>query len=123
VGAAKEEKKSIIPSWARKALHLSPLKISILVMAACVFSVVRHYRAPHSQASVDLIGTLERSLLDIRFKMRGPRPVSGEVGILAADEQSVAKFGRWPFPRTVYAQAITNLLRCHLLRTGAPLPR
>lgn len=100
---------SFVPKWIKNAVALSPLKISILVMMACVFSVVRHYQTPHGLASVDLIGTLERSLLDIRYKMRGPRPVSGDVGILAADEQSVAKFGRWPFPRSVYEQVILNL--------------
>ena len=92
------------------AFHPSPMKISLLIMATCVFAIVRHYRLPKSNGNaVDWVGVLERNLYDVRFKLRGPLAVTGEVGVLAADEQSVARFGRWPFQRTVYEKALMNL--------------
>lgn len=97
------------PGFLVRLLTLSPLKISCLVMAACIVSVVRHYQLPRESRGLDWVGTLERTLLDVRFKLRGARPVSGDVGVLAIDEQSVAKFGRWPFPRSIYEKALGNL--------------
>jgi len=52
---------------------------------------------------------LERTLFDYRISSRGTRPTSQTVGILAIDEKSIAKYGRWPFPRSSYTDAFRNL--------------
>ncbi len=103
-----------IPSWFSKifgvVFSLSPIKIGILIMMVCMGSLIRHYQLPKGPgAPLDWVGVIERNLYDIRFKLRGPVPVSDDVGVLAVDEESVAKFGRWPFPRSVYEKVISNL--------------
>lgn len=88
----------------------TPAKIAALVIGFCLVSLVRHVRLPKNADNVfDWVGVFERALFDVRFRLRGPHPVSGEIGILAADEKSVAQFGRWPFPRSVYEKALANL--------------
>jgi adenylate cyclase len=88
----------------------SPTKIGGVVIIFCLVSLLRHFQLPRdADARFDWVGVSERTLFDVRFKLRGNRPVSGEIGILAADEKSVAQFGRWPFPRSIYQQAMDNL--------------
>jgi adenylate cyclase len=45
----------------------------------------------------------------LRFLLRGDVKPSGKIGILAIDEKSIQKFGRWPFPRRVFEKALVNL--------------
>ena len=37
--------------------------------------------------------------------------MSDKGGLLAVDEKSIAKFGRWPFSRASYSDALKNLKR------------
>jgi adenylate cyclase len=97
-----------IMSW-RALVSISPLKIALILMMFFLGFQWRHYSNDKRSQKLDWVGILESNLIDIRFKLRGARPVSGQVGILAIDEQSVAKFGRWPFPRSVYEPALNNL--------------
>lgn len=69
------------------------------------FSLVTERRS----ALTDILRTAETKLLDIRFRLRGPRKPESKVGILAVDERSVRSIGRWPFPRSVYEKAFANL--------------
>lgn len=124
MGSAKQDKKTGkgapngFPAKLLRMLAPTPLKIALLVMAICTSSLVRHYQMPRGPGNIDWVGILERQLLDIRFKLRGPRPVSGDVGVLAVDEQSVAKFGRWPFPRSVYEKVLGNLKKAGVTWVG-----
>lgn len=111
-----KSKKQAIPSQFQtlllKLITPSPLKIGMAIVLVSILSLFRHYQMPKgAEAPLDWVGVLERALFDVRFKIRGERPVSGEIGILAADEKSVSQFGRWPFPRSIYRKAITNLKR------------
>ena len=48
---------------------------------------------------VDFIGLLELKAYDFKVTARGERPVSDQVVIVAIDEKSLKKEGRWPWPR------------------------
>jgi adenylate cyclase len=85
----------------------SSFKIGIVITFLCIFLLIRHYSLPKN--AIDLVGQLERELYDIRFKLRGPKELSGTVGALTADDKSIEKFGRWPFPRGIYEKAFQNL--------------
>ena len=56
-----------------------------------------------------LISMMENKALDIRFLWRGETKPSGKVGILAIDEKSLQRFGRWPIARKDYEPAFKNL--------------
>jgi adenylate cyclase len=91
---------------------LSPLKLSVMIVFIFMTVLFKHQTRRVSQSGgLDLIGVLERALYDMRFRIRGEKVTSGLVGILAIDEKSIAKFGRWPFPRSVYEPALRNLKR------------
>jgi adenylate cyclase len=81
--------------------------ICIAIILVCLSVLVRHYRRP--AFSEDLISMMENKALDIRFLWRGETKPSGKIGILAIDEKSLQRFGRWPIARKDYEPAFKNL--------------
>ena len=49
---------------------------------------------------------LENFFEDILFTSR---PVSGDIVIIAIDDESIQRVGQWPWPREVFARALANL--------------
>jgi len=74
-----------------------------------------------------LISNLETKVLDFNFRMKNPKVstriqegvtveeanprVSSDILIVAIDERSLARFGRWPFPRYRHADLIDTFTR------------
>lgn len=54
---------------------------------------------------------LELQTLDWRFCWRGPQGASNALLIVAIDERTIARYGRWPLPRTAIAAAVAQLAR------------
>ncbi len=52
---------------------------------------------------------IELKTVDARFRLRGPRAVSGDVVLAVIDSRSVDALGRWPWPRSDIARLITVL--------------
>ena len=52
---------------------------------------------------------LESKAYDFKVSLRDSRPVSGQVVIVAIDEISLKREGRWPWPRSRYAQLVDKL--------------
>ena len=52
---------------------------------------------------------LESKAYDFKVSLRDPRPVSDQVVIVAIDEQSLKREGRWPWPRSRYAKLVDKL--------------
>jgi len=57
----------------------------------------------------DLLKTLETTLYDLHFTLRGVRNPGDRVVIAAIDEKSLAALGRWPWPRSTLAELIRTL--------------
>jgi adenylate cyclase len=55
------------------------------------------------------IGVMENKILDLRFLLRGTSAIGDEVVIIAIDEKTLDELGRWPFPRSYFADVINNL--------------
>lgn len=54
--------------------------------------------------------SLEFKAQDTMFKMRGPKEVSGDVVVIAIDDETFSALNEtWPFPREYYAKLIENL--------------
>ena len=51
----------------------------------------------------------ELKLYDLKFRFRGPIPVSKDVAILAIDDDSLKAVGRWPWSRDEMARVLTRL--------------
>lgn len=52
---------------------------------------------------------LENRVLDLRFRICSPRPAPQQVVIVAIDNESIMRLGRWPWPRRVHAELIRRL--------------
>jgi adenylate cyclase len=56
-----------------------------------------------------LIRGLETASLDLRFRLRGAKPAEAETVIVLVDDASLAKLGRWPLSRRLFAKAVERL--------------
>ncbi|HVI91715.1 MAG TPA: EAL domain-containing protein [Dongiaceae bacterium] len=52
---------------------------------------------------------LEGQLLDLRFQLRGATAPAADIALIAIDEKSLQRYGRWPFSRRVYADLVDRL--------------
>lgn len=87
------------------------LLISIAIAAAFLIPIL-------TSASPSFFESLERKTRDLRFQIRGPIAPSGEVIIVAIDDQSIKALGRWPWPRFVTAEVIRILASGGAKRIG-----
>ena len=85
-----------------KITHSKLIRIVIGAAATLLFSLLL-LRPP---ATFSLI---EAKLYDLRFQLRGAITPPDSVVIATIDEQSLARLGRWPWPRTVLARLVERL--------------
>ena len=64
---------------------------------------------------------LELKAYDFKMSLRGTRPVSDQVVIVAIDEPSLKREGRWPWPRTRLAQLVDKLTESGAAAIGLDL--
>ena len=58
-----------------------------------------------------VIRGLETASLDLRFRLRGVQTPDPETVVVLVDDSSLAKLGRWPLSRRLYAKAVQMLDR------------
>lgn len=58
---------------------------------------------------IPFLDLMELKALDLKFLSRGKQPHGNEIVIAAIDEKSLARLGRWPWPRSVIARLIEKL--------------
>ena len=63
---------------------------------------------------------IESKVFDFKLRNRGEDTSDTKVGILAIDERSLSKFGRWPFSRKYYARAFDTADRVLLAPVDNP---
>jgi adenylate cyclase len=88
----------------------------VISAALCAVSVGLYgavYLRPHPNPFLRFLSNLELKTLDVRFQLRGPRFPGPAVVIVAIDEKSQDLLGRWPFPRSNFAQAVDFLRAAH----------
>lgn len=83
-------------------------RLSLLVGSVCAFFiaavVVLYYLQP------ELLEQFEARTYDLRSRMvRGTVPPTGEIVIVAIDEESLAELGRFPWPRTNFARFLDTV--------------
>jgi len=100
-GGFKKVFQKFLKSWPLIALCAA-------ISGVCLGILWTHYRGSTGAVS-KTVKMVETKLLDYRFQLRGPVKPSGKVGILAMDEKTIQRFGRWPFARRWYEPAFQNL--------------
>ncbi|MGZ3480719.1 MAG: CHASE2 domain-containing protein, partial [Myxococcaceae bacterium] len=66
-------------------------------------------RTGPAMAMVRLLSSLEGRVSDLQIRARGVRAPHPDVVVVAVDERSVQRHGRWPWRRELIAEAITRL--------------
>ena len=64
------------------------------------------------------VTTLNLKLSDVYFRMRPAQPVSSSVALVMIDDATLARVGRWPWPRQRLAQLIRAVTAQHPLAIG-----
>ena len=72
------------------------LRIVAIIALSAGLGMLVDWRAPG----------IERYARDWLMQARGPLPVPDDIAIVAIDEPSIARFGRFPWPRSLAARAI-----------------
>lgn len=83
-----------------------PFLIGTVVFVASLLLYVLTYMLPSTGAAFKLFKDIEARTLDVRFRVRGPKKPDPAIVIVAIDEKSEDVLGRWPFPRTVFADTL-----------------
>jgi len=82
-------------SLLKSLVKLNSLKIGMILT---ILMVIVIYKQPM------FLEALESKAYDLRFRVRGEQPGAKEIVLVAMDERSVTKLGRWPWPRIYWAQ-------------------
>lgn len=89
--------------------HRAGLLISVVVCALSLAFYVELYLVSHPHPALQFLSDIELRTLDARFQLRGRRPPGPQVVIVAIDQKSQEVLGRWPFPRSHFAQMVDVL--------------
>ena len=80
-----------------------------LLLTSMVAAIVLGVHLTAYDTELDFLQVAEKRLVDLRFRIRGPRPPSGDVVIVAIDSMSIERMGRWPWTRTTHARLVDKL--------------
>ena len=83
------------------------ISVSVCLISLTLYTFLYVLRNPNP--ILEFLGNIELKTLDMRFKLRGPRLPGPAVVIVAIDQKSQDTLGRWPFPRSYFAQAVDYL--------------
>jgi adenylate cyclase len=93
----------------RLGRHAGPFLIGTVVGLFSLTLYIFTYVDPRPGFAYDLIRDIEAKTLDARFRLRGSRTPGAPLVIIAIDEKSEDVLGRWPFPRSVFANMLDFL--------------
>ncbi len=94
---------------------ISPLTLG-LVVTLIFFYLLTHYYSQKTQEknnsnlAYQAINLLHEKSIDWRLLDRGPQFGSDQVAIIAVDDRSVEKEGRWPWPREKIGRIISSAI-------------
>ena len=87
-----------------KSLKSGKKTISILISFLICISVITIYNLEDRDLlkALRIFKAIELKSLDVRFQIRGKRDPGNEIVIVAIDENSIKKLGRYPWPKEIY---------------------
>ena len=106
---AKKTRQTTIPCWEtlstlRRVLHFPQIPLRRLL--APILALVLLFLLTARENGKELMGNISMELL---FQMRGPVPPPQDIVLVVVDEDSIAAYGQWPFPRSLHARLLRQL--------------
>ena len=96
----------------KKLLRPSGFKLALLWVV--VFALIRWSDQASAAGRLPVLNTFEHALGDLRFHERltfaAPDPPTTTV-LVAEDEKTIHRAGRWPWPRALYAKLVDRLAK------------
>lgn len=100
----------LTPRVARFGRRLRPVfAISFAIGLLSLGLYIPLYVVPHPTPLLEFLADIELKTLDTRFLLRGKRNPLQSIVIVAIDQQSEDVLGKWPFPRSYFADAVDYL--------------
>jgi adenylate cyclase len=90
-------------SRARRRRSFSRQAIWLLVGSVTIGVIILSLLRPQFTEFIEL------KLVDLKFLVRGPVPAGQELAIVAIDDDSLKRYGRWPWSREVFSKLIKRL--------------
>lgn len=84
----------------KNILKIGPVKIGLILSLALGFIHIK---------GNSIFEMFELKTLDLKFRARGPLPITDKVCIVTVDEKTYQTMGRWPYPRSVMAEMLDKL--------------
>jgi adenylate cyclase len=100
--------------WKKGLLYLiHPMAIGFYITAITVTLTYDFYQHESTDESVDsgftsVMMTAHQKSIDYRLRVRGPRPVAPNIGLITVDERAIETLGRFPWPRHIIAKGVEN---------------
>lgn len=91
----------------KKKFKLSVFKLSLLLTCLFMFLAAVLEYAPERVPFLKSLALKVNS--DAQFKLRGARKLAEDIVIVAIDDKSIEKFGRWPWNRTLLAEGLQKM--------------
>lgn len=102
-----------IVTWLKNIFAPSAFKLGIISTLLIFYISYKYYTTPAIEAEdnpiLNILNIAHQKSIDIRMTNRGEIPVSNEIAILAIDEDSIERFGRWPWSRDIIAKTVDAL--------------
>ena len=101
------------PSFlSRLKFLMHPIAMGLYITLIFSWTSFRYYQEREDIESSSIlykvINDIDKISIDYRLRLRGPRPGSPDVAILAFDDRSLGIIGRWPWPRQTTSQVFKN---------------
>ena len=93
--------------------YFIPLLISGGISVCSLLCYVFTFLTPTPSPAFEFLKDVEAKTLDIRFRLRGVQKPGPALAIVAIDQRSEDILGRWPFPRSVFAETLDVLHAAH----------
>jgi adenylate cyclase len=84
-------------------------QITFIHIVLCLFIFAFFFVPAVVDVQIPLLEELRLKSLDMRFKIRGGRKPSGNIVIAGIEAKGIEAYGRWPWPRSVFAQLLVSL--------------
>jgi len=94
----------------RNFSHLTAFKLGCLLTASFMAIAFQFYTGHGNPWLLERLQEIHQKTIDIRLRDRGTRAPSSNIAIVAVDEISEQKLGRWPWPRGKIAEIIDLLV-------------
>jgi adenylate cyclase len=99
---------SRLAKFGRRLRPVFAISFAICILSLGIYFLL--YIVPRPTPLLEFLADIELKTLDLRFLLRGERDPDQRIVIVAIDQKSEDVLGRWPFPRSYFADAM-DLLR------------